>query len=429
MRMLAFGGLVLFTLAGCTINTGKGDGDPDPSGTDPGTGTSGGSTGSRDTSGGGAAAGGRAGAATGDGAASGQPSGAGGGPDTDDVTPSPFTASNLPPTAKLGGAGDLVLTGECVIDGKLGTITCRGGEAPDGYDYELLKQSDPDATNMAVFSVRSLTIESGSNVMIVGPYAVGFVASQTISINGGLIATVDGNDTTHANGGGFAGASNSVGLGPGAGEPPGAQIGAGGGAFCGKGGSGGAVSGTASNGGTPYGNKTLIPLVGGSSGGAPDFGNSGGGGGGIQLTAGVSLNIGIAGSVAAPGGGGGGVVGGGGGSGGAVLLEAPSVRIAGSVSANGGGGGIYDASGQRGRVDGKPAKGGSGANPGGDGSSTDSVDGAAGSLVSEGSKPGAGGGGAGYVRINTADGKADISGTVSPSLDTACSSVGKLAPK
>lgn len=424
MRTFAVGGLVLVlcTLAGCTINTGKDetevDADDSAGGAAAGSGAAAAETSGTTGTGGRATAGGSGGTSGGNEAGV---SGSG----ADEPT-SAFTASNLPPTAKLNGVGDLVLTGECEVDGKLGTISCRDGK-PVGYEYELLKQSDPDGTNMAVFSVRSLTVESGANVSIVGTYAVGFIASDTININGGLVARVEG---SRANGGGFAGVDDSVGLGPGAGGPPVAvdKAGPGGGAFCGKGGPGGGVNGPSTNGGTPYGNKTLIPLVGGSSGGAAPFGGSGAGGGGIQLVAKISLNIGATGSVAAPGGGGGGVTGSGAGSGGGVLLEAPSVRIAGAVSANGGGASAYSSPGQRGRADGKAAQGGGGDNPGGEGSSAASADGRAG-VWTTGERGGAGGGGAGYIRINTADGSADISGTISPSLDTGCSSVGKLAAK
>ena len=37
-----------------------------------------------------------------------------------------------------------------------------------------------------------------------------------------------------------------------------------------------------------------------------------------------------------------------------------------------------------------------------------------------------GGGGAGRIRINTADGKAAINGTLSPSITSKCATLGKL---
>jgi hypothetical protein len=96
-----------------------------------------------------------------------------------------------------------------------------------------------------------------------------------------------------------------------------------------------------------YGNATLVPLHGGSSGQSASQLSSvrgGGGGGALQITAGQRIEV--VGAIYA--GGGGGIAGfnsqsysggSGGGSGGAILLEAPSVVMTGSLNANGGGGG------------------------------------------------------------------------------------------
>lgn len=348
------------------------------------------------------------------------------------ATSGPIAPSNIPSTAALSGNGDLAITGSnCTADGGTGKITCGGSEIT-GYGYELVEQTDPDHSKLAVFSARNFTIESGAKLSLTGPYPVALVAKDTLRVNGTVVATVDGNYTKTAYAGGFSGVEGAVpGNGPGAGDGPDLALkaGPGGGAFCGAGGPGGGMAGPASNGGKPYGEKTLHPLLGGSSGGATDFGRSGGGGGAIHLFGRTAVEVGLTGVVAALGGGGGGVVTGGGASGGAILIEAPKVRVAGIVTASGGGGGGYsETAGENGRLDGKPAKGGTGPNPGGDGSSGSLIDGSAGVKGATGSMGGSGGGGAGWIRINTASGTADITGTLSPSLTTTCASQGVLAP-
>lgn len=72
-------------------------------------------------------------------------------------------------------------------------------------------------------------------------------------------------------------------------------------------------------------------------------------------------------------------------------------------------------------------------NPGGAGSAASDIDGSAGqytdsegTIIGLGNYGGAGGGGAGRIRINTTTGEATLSGTLSPSATTTCVSQGKL---
>ena len=96
--------------------------------------------------------------------------------------------------------------------------------------------------------------------------------------------------------------------------------------------------------GPVYGDADLVPLYGGSGGGAgaDEIAAGGDGGGAIQISAGGTLTVNADGVIDASGEGGYGARrggGGGGGAGGGVLLEAAAISIAGSVGAPGGGGG------------------------------------------------------------------------------------------
>jgi len=153
----------------------------------------------------------------------------------------------------------------------------------------------------------------------------------------------------------------------------------------------------------------------------------GGGGGALQLVSRTGIDITSTGGAPAlinvgGGGGGGDYLGqdpfpsfnGGGGSGGAILLEAPSVTVTGpgaALAANGGGGGGgCRATGNDGRDDSTPAKGGICAGPtlgsgGAGGAALDtphpgwSIGGA------DNARGGGGGGSVGRIRVNTADGQ------------------------
>jgi hypothetical protein len=435
MRLFWVLGLASCSVIGCKITTGE-PGDKNLGGANSGAGA--GTTGDADGAGG-SAHGGSSGTSHAGAANTGDASGAAGVDGSNQgeagAGSGSFVPSNIPSSAALSGNGDLAITdSNCTADGLAGKITCSGSEI-SGYGYELVNQTDPDHSKLAVFSARNFTVESSAKLSLTGPYPVAIVAKGTVRINGTVVATVDGIYFDRANAGGFAGISGpGPGNGPGAGDAPdqATKAGAGGGAYCGAGGPGGGMSGPASNGGKPYGEKTLHPLLGGSSGGASDFGKSGGGGGAIHLFAGSAVEIGVTGVVGALGGGGDAIVTGAGSSAGAILIEAPKVRIAGIVTASGGGGGAHHGNGlgQNGRLDGKPAKGGVGDmnSDGGDGSAGTAIDGSPGVFGTGDTMGGSGGGGAGWIRINSASGDAEITGTISPSLTTKCASQGMLAP-
>jgi hypothetical protein len=218
--------------------------------------------------------------------------------------------------------------------------------------------------------------------------------------------------------------SNCMNLGLGGGGPGMPPNRAGGGSYCGSGGHGGTMSGPAASGGATYGNATLIPLLGGSASGssASNVCNSGGGGGAIQIVAGQSITIGAYGAISAGGGAGGG-------SGGAILLEAPLVTIRGTLAANGG----SDVS--NATANARPALGSErgGLMVGGNGSAGGVVNGGDGMPVASNgvTSIGNGGGGAGRIRINTANGGANITSgaVISPDLTTGCATQGTLGQR
>jgi hypothetical protein len=66
---------------------------------------------------------------------------------------------------------------------------------------------------------------------------------------------------------------------------------------------------------------------------------------------------------------------------------------------------------------------------GGNGSAGDTIAGGDGVSGGASTASGAGGGGAGYIRINTTSGKATLTGgTLSPSLSTPCATQGMTSP-
>jgi hypothetical protein len=235
--------------------------------------------------------------------------------------------------------------------------------------------------------------------------------------------------------GGFPFATHSLGPGGGGnGEIPAQYPNSdpGGGAFCGSGGRGGFTSGMPATGGGVYGLATIIPLQGGSAGGWADNLTTypGAGGGGVQISAGSNIVVSTAGVINANGGG----YYGGGGSGGAILLEAPTVMIHGVVVANGGSGGSYLTSGhlvgQNGQLNDTPAVGYYDGGNGGAGSTVNGTNGGVFDAGDASTYVSAGGGGAGWIRINTACGPVitEDSGStfVSPGLDSGCASTGPI---
>jgi hypothetical protein len=288
----------------------------------------------------------------------------------------------------------------------------------NGVPDWTITQNDVNQTPADLYVLHSLTIDPTSSVTISGPRPVILLVLTTVNIQGPVYVTA----------GSFGG---DVYAGPG--EPPATSQGIAypestdyGGSYCGVGGAA-AVSGANEPTGQTYGNASISPLMGGSGSGC----NCGGGGGAVQIVAGTSITIGTNGFISA-----GGSAGyGGGASGGAILLEAPSVVIRGNLAANGGGGRGYangSTSGTSGTPNDQPAPGGApnGGTSGGAGSAGASVNGGAAGAVLDG-VPGfsaAGGGGAGWIRINTVTGVANVTGIISPHMSTPCATQGTLAP-
>lgn len=342
----------------------------------------------------------------------------------DGGTSTTFTASHA---SNVGGedlpaapAKDLRLADDCSFNTEDGTFGYCGPNTPnaDSFEYKLLEPEG--ASRLALMRVRSLQIDMGGVLRVSGNVPLVVVADQTVRIFGRL--TSASHDSTPY-GGGFT-ASN----GPGAG-----QLGvvgqfkpSSGASFCGRGGRGAgdpddsSIKGIES--GPSYGNATLIPLLGGSGGGGE---GGGAGGGAIQIVALGEIQVGATGVIDA-GGGGGGNGSAGGGAGGGILLEAPKVTVDGVIAANGGGGAA--SVGGNGGEDAKPtATAAAGELPdlGGEGSAGDNANGTDGKAMTANNSLG-GGGGAGRIRINTADGKAAIGGTLSPSIASKCATLGKL---
>jgi hypothetical protein len=194
-------------------------------------------------------------------------------------------------------------------------------------------------------------------------------------------------------------------------------VGGGGAGYATPGGNGGSsdLPSLPSPGGQPFDNADLIPLRGGC-----DAIAGGRGGGALQLVAGRRVVLRDGAVVNANGGGGRTATQGftwmtGGGSGGAILIEAPTVSIEASSAlvANGGGGGSAGAAGAAGQVSAEPAPVAPCTGfcaPGGAGGTRSQAAQAGGSAGRPANLPGdnvfdgAGGGSAGYIRINTANG-------------------------
>ena len=333
-------------------------------------------------------------------------------PESDDTStgaPPPafeFQPSNIDLDPLYEDVAEVVLDRDCEIG---------GGQFcdVDGGSFVYFDHQQPDGSLIGVYVVEDLHITMDAEVTITGNQAIALVAQRNMLIEGRLYAMPGENGGAPTSAGEVAG--NGAGAGSGIDGP---VQGGGGGGYCGPGGNHGDGAGA---GGT-YGNAEIVPLIGGSSGGER---NSGGGGGALQLVAGNMIDI--AQTVTVPGAGG---EDGGGGSGGALLVEAPMVTLTGRISANGGGGASGDKSdGVEGRDRADAASGGQGdgTTPGGDGSAADVVEGLDGtSNVMTSQEFGSGGGGAGWIRINTASGEADTRGSVSPSLDSGCASIGTL---
>ncbi|HTB79033.1 MAG TPA: hypothetical protein VK762_37575 [Polyangiaceae bacterium] len=342
-----------------------------------------------------------------------------------------FTPSNVPLTSFPSAAGDVTISAStCTVDTDKLTVDCVSPGADGGLPYVFVTGMQSDGSSVAVLAVNSLSISTAASLTLRGAVPLIVWARTTVNLQGPFI----GDPAFHpTNGGGAIETQSGTGGGPGGGgvglSNP--QLGGGGGGYCGTGGAGANSQTVASDGGAPvaggrsYGNPTITPLVGGSSGGGAPSGQGGEGGGAVEITAGTSILIGSGGAVSVPGYGGSGN-GGGGGSGGSILLEAPSVTVNGVLAANGGGGAVFSGGGsaQDGQPSAQPAMG-QDANSA-VGSAGTQINGADGKATPTATS--SGGGGGGRIRINTATGMATIgpSATVSPALTTSCATQGTL---
>jgi hypothetical protein len=252
-----------------------------------------------------------------------------------------FTPSNVDLSGiDLSKVGDYVVDkANCGIDSELNITDCGGDTALS--PLKLVTQSD--GSKLAVYVARTITIPAGNTLFVEGANALVLIALDKIDIAGTFNAHASGQQAI-SGGHAYNGPSNVKGAGPGGGAA-GGNAAASGGGYCGAGGTGAPETDAQTTGGPTYGNATLTPLVGGSSGGAGGCQLPGGGGGALQLVARNAIRI-AAGGVINVGGGGGGFGGGaagnmqnaaGGGSGGSLLVEAATVTVEGTLAANGGG--------------------------------------------------------------------------------------------
>jgi hypothetical protein len=324
-----------------------------------------------------------------------------------------YAPSNVDPTqvsmeVDAGDAG--IFAGAPAV-----TAGNSGGCGGKCFGVSPVQVSQAEGVLADVYFLASLTIPDNVSVTIDGVNPVILIVQGTVDIEGQLYVT--------------AGALASPNPGPGAGTSvfDGAEGGIGaGGALCGRGGDAFTNSSTLGPGGMPYGSPALIPLVPGSAGGNGGFGGPGGAGGGaLQISAGVSITVGLLGVVTAPGNAFSGFGNGGAGAGGAVLLEAPIIAVYGAVAANGA------ATCQSGLGSATPAM--CGQNNGefpGNGGAAGMVNGGQVTFsdAGAGSTPVGGAGGAGYLRFNTTSGSitTGMDTVVSPFFGTGCATQGKL---
>jgi hypothetical protein len=333
-----------------------------------------------------------------------------------------FVPSNLPPSLALPSAPPMMKgTNELDTDAlslyyKIPELTPQAVTLADGSEA-------------ALFVVQRFELGVGQTLKVSGQRPLIIVALDDIVVGGQIVTAA-----SKTNGYGSAGAPGPTvaerkGFGPGGGAAGmAAKAGGSGGSFCGRGGRGNAQT----TDGTTYGTPTLVPLLGGSSGGvAATVGGLAGGA--LQLVAGKSITINEAGLINMTGSGG--PAWGGGSSGGAVLLEAPKVTVTGTITANGGAGGSYYG-GAQGTETATPAVGGnygsgSPSSRGGSGSAGAKIEGDPATMGEMLTLFSGGGGGAGRIRINTGCGvfTAGSNALITPFKGTECYSEGMLTPR
>ncbi|HET8933481.1 MAG TPA: hypothetical protein VFN67_08585 [Polyangiales bacterium] len=250
-----------------------------------------------------------------------------------------------------------------------------------GATPRISVQTQGDGSSVTVLTMRDLTVAKGSSLRLVGSRPVVFAVLGDAVIDGSIDASAN-RDTPGA--GGDVACSASTGK-EGSGNFFFGAGGGGGGGFGTSGGAGGlGDDARAGAGGAVRGSESLVPLLGGCSGGRGGGCNeTAAGGGALQLSA--SGRVSVRGAIRANGAAGvkgcgfeGG--GSGGGSGGAILIEARAIEAAPlALEANGGNGGEADG-------------------VGGAGSTAPTLVGGAGE---NDSANGGGGGGGGYGRIRT----------------------------
>ena len=289
-------------------------------------------------------------------------------------------------------------TGEIIVDGLALDIESTLLEAPP----------DPGGLQVRVWAVGSLAVSG--DVLTRGFPALAIVSNGDIELNAVIRALAGGGPDGNGAGGGFSNCGTGV-----------AHIsGQGGGGFGAPGGKGGdIINGPAGGaGGQAVGNEEIIPLRGGGHNAGLQLG-----GGAIQLVSRTAIRVRDGGAINA-GGRGGPFNNGGGGAGGGILLEAPAVEVSGAgsaLAANGGGGGCGTSStpvvseAEDGRLDTQRAKGCVSPDrpDGGLGGAGDGPTAAGGVGESQSGCPmtaGAGGGGVGRIRVNTASGSFAPSG-------------------
>jgi hypothetical protein len=345
-----------------------------------------------------------------------------------------FHPSNLPvPLVVPDAGGTYTLGTSCTFDTDSLTVT-NNGLCP-GASASVVKLSD--GREAAVWLFDTFTLTAGQTLTITGSRPAIVAANETVEING--LVNSSGSRLNGWAGGGAPGPNafqragicpldTSSGGGHLGGNGSGSGLGAGGGGFCGTGGHGSTPvdGGIGAVGGTPYGTETLIPLVGGSSGGSTDhYTLNNHGGGAIEFVAGTSVTVTSSGTINMGGGAGAqGDDGNAGGSGGSILLEAPSVEVRGVVAANGAAGAGFNNSGQGGLGSDQAAQGSFGG-AGGAGATSTGADGQIGTFNSYSG----GGGGVGRIRINTGCGGTltiPMSAVISPYKSTGCYTNGTL---
>ncbi len=346
-----------------------------------------------------------------------------------DAGPLGYNPSNFDPTALAVVDGGLV-------DGGINWVTPPDVNIITNCGYMCMPAPSAtirlsDNSLAQLFVVHDFIIQSNSSLTLTSAaytYPIIIAALGKVDIQGDLIAGggIVGVDQAGPGGNPEYGVSTAHGMGGGGTGFLGVFINSasGGGGFCGTGGMGAGMAPLAPGGGV-YGTADLVPLAQGSSGGSTI--REGTSGGSIQISARTSITIRNIATINV-GGGYHDINGGGGGSGGALLLEAPTIAIQGRVAANGGGGNDRFFDSTNATATDQPAPGGGN---GGKGSAAAMINGSDGVVGDAGPNSyGAGGGGAGRIRLNTWCGAATIAPTavISPSVApaTTCATQGTI---